>query len=183
MITVRQPPFGAVPAFADGFTHASSVMPVDNASDALCATFTIEEVPLNESAPPNPVCPVTRIAPPSVPSLPLPDESMATAPSCSLNDKVRTGPARAAGPSDTTKLIALPGATFVPADGDSLLTWPAAAALLPVVFVPNVRPAPLIAACAAVCVMPMMFGTATVTGGGGAAGAVPARSSTTARFH
>src|SRR4051812_24165471 len=169
MMTVRQPPFGAVPAFADGFTHASSVMPIDNASDALCATFTIEEVPLNESAPPNPVCPVTRVAPPIEPSLPLPDESRTTAPACSLNDKVRTGPARAAGPSDTAKLTALPGATFVPADGDSLLTWPAAVALFAVVTVPTIRPAVVIAVCAAVCTMPTMFGTATVTGGGGGA--------------
>src|SRR3954469_17584615 len=133
MITVRQPPFGAGPAFADGFTHASSVMPADNASDALCATFTIEEVPLNESAPPNPIWPVTRVAPPIVPLLPLPDESTTVAPSCSLNDKVRTGPATGAGPSDTTKLTALIGATFDPADGVWLLTWPAGVALLAVV--------------------------------------------------
>src|SRR2546423_236117 len=121
MITVRQPSFTLVPAFADGFTHASSVIPLDSASDALCAMLTIDEVPLNCSAPPKPVWPVTRVAPAIVPVLLLPDESTVVVPDTSLNDIARTGPAAGgggvAGPSDTLKATALPTAALEPPVG------------------------------------------------------------------
>src|SRR5207237_9619441 len=93
MITVRQPSFGPVPAFADGFTHASSVIAVESESDALCAMLTIELVPSNESAPPKPACPATCVAPPLVPLFALPDDSPAALPGASLNDSASTRPA------------------------------------------------------------------------------------------
>src|SRR3954470_21413397 len=93
MITVRQPSFTLVPALADGFTHASSVIPLDSASDALWAMLTSDEEPLNCSAPPKPVWPVTRVAAAITPLLLLPDPSTAVVPEASLNDSARTGPA------------------------------------------------------------------------------------------
>src|SRR5262252_2500789 len=121
MITVRQPSFGVVPAFADGFTHASSVIALESPSDALCGMLTIDEVPLNESAPPKPTCPVTRVAPAIVPLLALPDESFALLPDTSLNDRASTGPAAGggggAGPSETLKATELPAAALEPPVG------------------------------------------------------------------
>src|SRR3954468_6779860 len=118
MITVRQPSFAPLPAFADGLTHASSVIPLESASDALCGMLTIDEVPLNWSAPPKPTCPVTRVAPAIVPLLPLPDESLVVAPDASLNDSASTGPAAGGGgctgPSETLKATVLPAAALAP---------------------------------------------------------------------
>ena len=150
-ITVRQPSFGAVPASAVGFTQASSVMPFESASDALCGTVTIEETPSNDSAPPYPAWPPTRLAPLIDPLLPLPDESVAIEPIVSLNESASTGPAAGgAGPSDTVIATALPVTALDPPSGLCPITWPAGAALLVLVTVPTVSPAALIADCAAV---------------------------------
>src|SRR5262249_27385060 len=121
MITVRQPSLAPAPAFADGFTQASRVIPLDSASEALCAMLTIEELPSKESAPPKPTWPVTRVAPTIVPLLLLPDESVAVAPPASLNDRASTGPAAGggggAGPSETLKATTLPAAALEPPVG------------------------------------------------------------------
>src|SRR5438105_7722372 len=182
MITVRQPSFGPAPAFADGFTHASSVIAVESESDALCAMLTIELVPSNESAPPKPACPATCVAPTIVPLFALPDESPAALPDASLNDSASTGPAPGggvgAGPSDTLSATALPTEALEPPVGVWLITDPAATVEeYALVTPPAASPMPVMADCAAVCVMPTTFGTVTE------AGATPAVTSTAAKFH
>src|SRR3954462_4604187 len=128
MITVRQPSFTVVPALADGFTHASSVIPLDSASDALWAMLTIDEEPLNWSAPPKPVWPVTRVAAAIAPLLLLPDTSTAVVPEASLNDSARTGPATGSGVvegvGETLTPPARPGAGFETPVGTWLITEP-----------------------------------------------------------
>src|SRR5689334_21839746 len=182
MITVRQPSFGPVPPLADGFTHASSVMPVESESDALLAMLTMALTPSNESAPPKPVWPVTRVAPTIVPLFALPDESLATLPDASLNDIASTGPAPGggvgAGPSEIVSATALPTDALEPSVGVWLITDPARivdekALVIP----PTATPMPVIAVCAAACVMPTTVGTVTL------AGATPAVTSTAAKFH
>src|SRR5437868_1800059 len=70
-------------------------------------------------------------------------------------------------PLETTSATALPVATFAPAAGVWLITWPAGTlALAAVVTAPTERPADVIALCAAACVRPTTFGTATVAGAG-----------------
>src|SRR3954463_4318574 len=132
MITVRQPSFTLVPALADGFTHASSVIPLDSASDALWAMLTIDEEPLNWSAPPKPVWPVTRVAAAIAPLLLLPDPSTAVVPEASLNDSARTGPAAGgggvAGPSETPKATPLPAGGPGPPGGLLVSDHPAGTA-------------------------------------------------------
>src|SRR5580704_15286573 len=72
------------------------------------------------------------------------------------------GTATGAGPEETTRFTAEPGATEVPAAGFSLMTLPAATVLLDaVVTVPSTRPAFVIAVVAAACVSPTTFGTLT----------------------
>src|SRR5437868_5199584 len=182
MITVRQPSFGPTPPFADGFTHASSVMPVESESDALFAMLTIALTPSNERAPPNPVWPATRVAPTIVPVFALPDESLATLPDASLNDSASTGPAPGggvgAGPSETVSATALPTNALAPPVGVWLITDPATtddeyALVMP----PTASPTAVMPDCAAACVMPTTFGTVTL------AGATPAVTSTAAKFH
>jgi len=72
-ITVRQL------ARADGFTQASSVMPVVRCSDAASGTFTRADVPLNDSALPN-LPAVDQVAAEIVPVLLFPDASAVEAP-------------------------------------------------------------------------------------------------------
>ena len=70
-------------------------------------------------------------------------------------------------PLETTKFTAEPLATLVPDTGLSLMTSPAATVALDcVVTVPTVRPAPVMAVLAAVCVSPTTFGTVTPVLGG-----------------
>jgi len=72
------------------------------------------------------------------------------------------GTATGAGPEETTKFTAEPGATGVPAPGFSLMTLPAGTLLLEaVVTVPSTKPAFWIAVVAAACVCPTTLGTAT----------------------
>src|SRR6185295_11344185 len=60
---------------------------------------------------------------------------------------------------------ALDGATVAPATGVWLITASAGTvALVEVVIVPTVRPAPVIVACAAVCIVPTTLGTVTSAG-------------------
>jgi hypothetical protein len=67
-----------------------------------------------------------------------------------------------AGPLLTVKFTAEPEATLVPATGLWLITLPeGTVALLAVVMVPTVSPAPVIAVAPAACVSPTTFGTAT----------------------
>src|SRR4051812_39283003 len=83
-----------------------------------------------------------------------------------------------AGPLETTSAIAVPAATLAPAAGLSLITCPAGTvALLAFEIAPTVSPAPVMAVCAAVCVIPTTFGTDTAAGG------VPGVNSTIAMFH
>jgi len=75
------------------------------------------------------------------------------------------GTATGAGPEETTKFTAEPGATGVPAAGFSLMTLPAGTLLLEaVVTVPSTKPAFWIAVVAAACVCPTTLGTATGAG-------------------
>jgi hypothetical protein len=81
------------------------------------------------------------------------------------NDSVAGVSVTFGGPLETTRLTADPEFTSVPADGVSLITFPAATVLLDaVVTVPTTRLAPVIAAVAAVCVKPTTFGTETWMG-------------------
>src|SRR5208282_5173345 len=67
-----------------------------------------------------------------------------------------------AGPLLTVRLTAEPPATLVPATGIWLMTLPTATvALLAIVTVPSVSPAPVMAVVAAAWVSPTTFGTAT----------------------
>ena len=70
---VRQPPA------TDGFTHASSVIAFVRSSVAESATLTMSLTPSKLSArPKRPE--VVRVAPETVPALPLPEESVAAVP-------------------------------------------------------------------------------------------------------
>src|SRR4051794_18151865 len=72
------------------------------------------------------------------------------------------GTATFSGPDDTTRVIAVPLATCVPAAGVWLMTEPDGTVLLAaVVSGPSFRPAPVIAVVAAACVRPTTSGTAT----------------------
>ena len=72
------------------------------------------------------------------------------------------------GPEETTRLTALPAATWVPPVGLWLITvLIGAVALGWVVTVPTARPAPVICDCAVACVCATTFGTLTVCGPGG----------------
>src|SRR6476620_10971232 len=72
------------------------------------------------------------------------------------------GTATCGRPDDTTSDTALPTLTCVPLSGDWLMTDPAGTVVLvAVVTVPTVRPAPVIAVVAALCVRPTTLGTAT----------------------
>jgi hypothetical protein len=72
------------------------------------------------------------------------------------------GTGTCAGPVDTTRFTAVPRLSSVPANGLSLITFPAATVPLDCgVTVPTVSPAPVIALVAATCVNPTTFGTAT----------------------
>jgi len=72
------------------------------------------------------------------------------------------GTVTGAGPLETTRLIADPAFTNVPATGLSLITLPDGTVLLAaVVTVPTTRPALVIAVVAAACVIPTTFGTVT----------------------
>ena len=68
---------------ADGLTQASSVIAVDRWSAAASATVTRDELPLNDSAPPN-FPPAVHVALVSAPVRPLPDASTAVVPAPSL---------------------------------------------------------------------------------------------------
>src|SRR5205823_5971095 len=123
----------------------------------------------NERAPPNPVWPATRVAPTIVPVFALPDESLATLPDASLNDSASTGPAPGggvgAGPSDTLSATALPTEALEPPVGVWLITDPAATVEeYALVTPPTASPMPVMADCAAACVMPTTFGTWTEEG-------------------
>ena len=81
-----------------------------------------------------------------------------------MTSGTRTG----AGPKDTTRSTALPGATGVPPVGSWLITEPAGTvSLFCVVTAPTTRPAPTIAASASACGRPTTFGTATRVAFGG----------------
>lgn len=70
------------------------------------------------------------------------------------------GTGTGAAPVLTVRLTAEPAATLVPAAGFELITLPnATVALLAIVTVPTVRPAPVIAVSAAAWVIPTTFGT------------------------
>src|SRR6476661_3094627 len=70
------------------------------------------------------------------------------------------GTVTSAGPSETTSDTDAPEAAADPAAGFWLMTDPAGTvALLALVTAPLVRPAPVIALCAAACVRPTTFGT------------------------
>ena len=72
-----------------GYTHASSVIPVVNCSDAESLTVTNALVPLNVKA--FPYLPeVVQVAPLIVPLFPLPDTSFTTVPLPSLNPYAAT---------------------------------------------------------------------------------------------
>jgi hypothetical protein len=72
------------------------------------------------------------------------------------------GTAICAGPLLTVRFTAEPVATIEAATGLSLMTVPEATVeLLCIVTVPTTRPAPVMALVAAVCVIPVKFGTAT----------------------
>src|SRR3954462_14882591 len=72
------------------------------------------------------------------------------------------GTATCGRPLETTSATALPVLTCAPASGDWLITEPAGTVVLvAVVTPPTVRPAPVIAVLAAVCVRPTTLGTAT----------------------
>src|SRR3954453_8687856 len=73
-----------------GLSHASSVMPLVRWSDALSGMTTVDEVPLNCSAPPN--LPVVQVPFCTVPLLPLPDVSVTVVPEASSNEYAATGP-------------------------------------------------------------------------------------------
>src|SRR2546430_1065219 len=73
----------------------------------------------------------------------------------------------AGAPLETTRLMAAPLATLVPAAGLSLITLPEATVVLDCcVTAPTVRAAALMALVAAASVSPTTFGTATGVGGG-----------------
>jgi acetoacetate decarboxylase len=75
------------------------------------------------------------------------------------------GTATRAGPVETVKATADPGATCAPAAGFWLITWPAGTVLLDAwVIAPTLNPAPLIAVEAAACDRPTTLGTATGAG-------------------
>src|ERR1700719_2046033 len=75
------------------------------------------------------------------------------------------GTGTCAGPVDTTRFTAVPGFSSVPANGLSLITFPAATVPLDCgVTVPTVSPAAVIALVAAACVNPTTLGTATCAG-------------------
>src|SRR4026209_2363763 len=72
------------------------------------------------------------------------------------------GTATCGRPDDMTSATALPTLTCVPLAGDLLVTDPGGAVVLvAVVTVPTVRPAPVMAVVAALCVRPTTLGTAT----------------------
>src|SRR4029079_4365466 len=82
-------------------------------------------------------------------------------------DPSSVGLAAAEGPSETVSATAVPGATLAPAAGLWLMTDPAGTvALFALVTAPLVRPAAVIADCAAAWVRFTTFGTVTVTGAG-----------------
>src|SRR5262245_2351529 len=75
------------------------------------------------------------------------------------------GTATKGGPDDTTSATALPTATCVPAAGFWLMMAPAGTVVLDaVVRAPTAKPAEVIAAVAAACVMFTTLGTATIGG-------------------
>jgi hypothetical protein len=75
------------------------------------------------------------------------------------------GTVTGAGPEDTVRFTAEPGATLAPALGLSLITLPAGTVELDtVVTVPTVRPAPVIAVVAADCESPTTLGTVAGAG-------------------
>src|SRR6267142_562955 len=74
---------------ADGFTHASSVIPVVRCSEAESLMFTRAFVPLNDNALPN-LPPVDHVVLATVPTLPLPEASATLVPLPSLNPNART---------------------------------------------------------------------------------------------
>src|SRR5262245_28923196 len=73
----------------DGFTQASSVIPVVSCKDALLGTVTRALLPLKDSAPPY-LPPVIRLAVPMDPLFPYDDESNAVLPAVSLNEYAAT---------------------------------------------------------------------------------------------
>src|SRR5262249_16196133 len=79
----------------DGFTHASSVIPVVRCSDAASGTDTNDDVPLNDNADPNFPDP-DHVAPLIVPLLPFPEESPTVVPDPSPNEYAATRPDDAA---------------------------------------------------------------------------------------
>src|SRR5919201_3362826 len=89
---------------ADGFTHASSVMPPVRRNDGASLTVTRALVPLNTSALPN-FPAVVQVAPVIVPVLLLPDESATVVPEPSLNEYAATRPDVWARAADTPKRI------------------------------------------------------------------------------
>src|SRR5689334_10638855 len=74
-----------------GLSHASRVMALVRSSDGLSGIRTIDDVPLNWSAPP--YFPVLVHVPfCTVPLFPLPDRSFSVAPAPSSNEYAATGP-------------------------------------------------------------------------------------------
>src|SRR3954452_3924094 len=76
---------------SDGLTQASSVMPLTRSRLAASLTVTTSLMPSNDSAFPD-LPAVERVAPDTVPVLPLPLESAATVPLASLKPHAPTSP-------------------------------------------------------------------------------------------
>src|SRR5437868_1224097 len=76
----------------DGFTHASSVIPVVRCRETESLIVTRELDPLNTRAPPN-LPEVVHVALVTVPTFPMPDESATVVPVPSLNEYAATSPA------------------------------------------------------------------------------------------
>src|SRR5689334_20972393 len=84
------------PLRADGLIHASRVIALVRSSALASAIVTQLLVPLKEAAPPNLPC-VDQPVFESVPTLPLPDPSLAVVPLPSLNPYAATRPGVVAG--------------------------------------------------------------------------------------
>src|SRR5882724_13694957 len=80
------------PVTVDGFTQASSVIPVTSCRDAALGTVTTALVPLNTSALPN-FPAVVHVAPLIVPVLLFPEESATVGPAPSANPYAAISPA------------------------------------------------------------------------------------------
>src|SRR5262245_61915733 len=99
----------------------------------------------------------------TVPAARPTDVSAAVAAACVMFTTL--GTATIGGPLDTTSATALPTATCVPAAGFWLMMAPAGTVVLDaVVRAPTAKPAEVIAAVAAACVMSTTLGTATKGG-------------------